>query len=99
MQDRDIGGNRVGSAGSYEQPVGTVVLVDGLLSFYVALGRTCFRFSPRRLSALVGAWMYPTILSTSAVCTRRARYRSLGRDSEGWFCRRRRQNRRHRFIL
>lgn len=60
-----IGAKRVGGSeegGSCEQPVGTVLLLDGLLLMFTAVGGGCFRLNRRRISVLAGTWLFPTLL-------------------------------------
>lgn len=59
-----IGAKRVGGSkegGSCEQPVGTMLLLDGLLLMCAALGGGCFRIHRQRFSALAGTWLFPTL--------------------------------------
>ncbi|CAM9449076.1 unnamed protein product [Hapterophycus canaliculatus] len=60
-----VGAKRVGGSkdgGSCEQPVGTVLLLDGLLLVCAAVGGGCFRLNRRRISVLAGTWLFPTLL-------------------------------------
>lgn len=58
-----IGGGLVGSKGSCEQPVATLVLVDGLLLLSAAVGGGCFQANRRRFSALAGRWLFPVMFA------------------------------------
>ncbi|CAM9535261.1 unnamed protein product [Ectocarpus sp. 12 AP-2014] len=55
------GGRRVGAPGSCEQPVGTVLVLDGLVLMCAVLGGGCFRINRRRFSVLAGTWLFPTL--------------------------------------
>lgn len=56
-----VGAKRVASEGSCEQPVGTMVLLDGLLLVCAGLGGGGFRVNRRRFSALAGTWLFPSM--------------------------------------
>ena len=59
-----VGAKRVGTSedgGSCEQPVGTMILLDGLLLMCAALGGGCFRVNRQRFSALAGTWLFPCL--------------------------------------
>lgn len=68
-----VGGNRVagGSAeegrGSCEQPVGTVLLLDGLLLTVALAYAGCFRVNRRRFSAMAGTWFFPSLFAAFLV--------------------------------
>lgn len=49
-----IGAERMGSDGTCEEPIGTLILVDGLLLLLAFLGRIALTFAPRLLRALMG---------------------------------------------
>lgn len=54
-----VGAKRVGSEGSCDQPVGTVILLDGLLLFCAGLGVGGFEVNRRRFTAWAGTWLFP----------------------------------------
>ena len=59
-----VGAKRVSGSkegGSCEQPVGTVLLLDGLLLMCAALGGGCFRVNRQRFSTLAGTWLFPAL--------------------------------------
>ncbi|CAM9833331.1 unnamed protein product [Ectocarpus fasciculatus] len=56
-----VGGRRVGAPGSCEQPVGTVLVLDGLVLMCAVFGGGCFRINRRRFSALAGTWLFPAL--------------------------------------
>lgn len=59
-----VGAKRVGGSeegGSCEQPVGTFLLLDGLLLMCAALAGGCFRVNRQRFSALAGTWLFPSL--------------------------------------
>lgn len=63
-----VGGNRVGGSvvegrGSCEQPVGTVLLLDGLLLAAALAYAGCFRVNRRRFSAIAGKLLFPALLA------------------------------------
>ncbi|CAM9846328.1 unnamed protein product, partial [Laminaria digitata] len=62
-----VGAKRVGSDGSCEQPVATVILLDGLLLFFAVLFGGGFKVNRHRFSALAGTWLFPTILAVFLV--------------------------------
>lgn len=53
------GGKRVDSEGSCEQPVATLILLDGLLLLVGALAGGGFKANRLRFSALAGKWLFP----------------------------------------
>eukprot|EP00903_Cladosiphon_okamuranus_P006046 g5963.t1 len=60
-----VGAKRVGGSmegGSCEQPVGTMLLLDGLLLICAALGGGCFRINRQRFSALAGTCLFPLLV-------------------------------------
>lgn len=60
-----VGARRIGvgskGGGSCEMPVGTVLLLDGLLLMCAALGGGCFRVNRQRFSAMAGTWLFPSL--------------------------------------
>lgn len=56
-----VGGKRVSSEDSCEEPVGTLVLLDGLLLFFAGLGGGGFMANRRHFSGLVGTWLLPIL--------------------------------------
>lgn len=58
-----VGGKRVGSDSSCEQPVATVILLDGLLLFLVVLFGGGFKVNQHRFSALAVTWFFPMLLA------------------------------------
>lgn len=54
-----VGGKRVDSEGSCEQPVATLILLDGLLPLVGALAGGGFKANRLRFSALAGKWLFP----------------------------------------
>lgn len=58
-----VGAKRVGSEGSCEQPVATVILLDGLLLSSAVLFGGGFKVNRHRFSALAGTWLFPMMLA------------------------------------
>ena len=58
-----VGAKRVGTDGSCEQPVATVILLDGLLVLSAVLFGGGFKVNRHRFSALAGTWFFPTMLA------------------------------------
>ena len=58
-----VGAKRVGSEGSCEQPVATIILLDGLLLLSAVLFGGGFKANRHRFSALAGTWLFPMMLA------------------------------------
>ncbi len=61
-----VGAKRVGGSedgGSCEQPVGTMILLDGLLLMCAALGGGCFRINRQCFGAQAGTWLFPSMFA------------------------------------
>lgn len=56
-----VGAQRIGSQGSCERPVATLILLDGLLLFLATLGGGGFKVNARRFSAKAGTWVFPLL--------------------------------------
>lgn len=53
------GAQRIGSEESCEQPIGTVLFLDGLVALSMVLAGGVSQASPRRSCALGGMWLFP----------------------------------------
>lgn len=62
-----VGAKRVDSEGSCEQPVGTIIMVDGLLLCWVVVCWWASRIDPGRFRELAGARLFPVLLFTIVV--------------------------------
>ncbi|CAM9314056.1 unnamed protein product [Pylaiella littoralis] len=67
-----VGGDRVGGSaaeggGSCEQPVGAVLLLDGLLLAVALAYAGCFRLNRRHFSTLAGTWLVPILFAAFLV--------------------------------